>query len=375
MPHALHIFSTFAAAGPELRAVELMAGLGDGYRHTIVAMDDCLDAAKRIGSGVQARTLAGPGVKKTNKVIRWTWELLDAEQPDLLLTYNWGAFDAVLAARMKRFPHHVHHEDGFNLDEANQELGRRRFLRRMCLPRVQHLIVPSSRLESLARSSWKVPEDKLSLLPNGVDVKRFCPQPVEVRDEVRGELGIPLDAHVIGTVAGYRPVKRLDRLIRAAANLAPGDQETHLVLIGDGSERLALEALAKEHMPPGGRVHFLGFRDDLPRLYAALDVFALTSASEQQPISLLEAMASGLPAVCTNVGDIHATLGPLCNESVCDPDADDLEAQLTAAFQRLLENPSLGKSLGAEARKRVKESYSSDAMIAGYRAVYESCGR
>ena len=73
MPHALHIFSTFAAAGPELRAVELMAGLGDGYRHTIVAMDDCLDAAKRIGSGVQARTLAGPGVKKTNKVIRWTW--------------------------------------------------------------------------------------------------------------------------------------------------------------------------------------------------------------------------------------------------------------------------------------------------------------
>lgn len=375
MPHALHIFSTFAPAGPELRAVELMAGLGDGYRHTIVAMDDCLDAAKRIGSGVQARTLAGPGVKKTNKVIRWTWELLDAEQPDLLLTYNWGAFDAVLAARMKRFPHHVHHEDGFNLDEADKQLARRRFLRRMCLPRVQHLIVPSSRLESLARSSWKVPEDKLSLIPNGVDVKRFCPQPVEVRHEVRRELGIPLNAHVIGTVAGYRPVKRLDRLIRAAANLAPGDQETHLVLIGDGSERLALEALATEHMPPGGRVHFLGFRNDLPRLYAALDVFALTSASEQQPISLLEAMSSGLPAVCTDVGDIRATLGPLCHESVCDPDAHDLEAQLTAALQRLLGDPSLGKSLGAEARKRVKESYSSDAMIAAYRAVYESRGR
>lgn len=375
MPHALHIFSTFAPAGPELRAVELMAGLGDGYRHTIVAMDDCLDAAERIVPGVKARTLAGPGVKQASKVIRWTWQLLEAEQPDLLLTYNWGAFDAVLAARMKSFPHHVHHEDGFNLDEADGQLTRRRILRRMCLPRVQHLIVPSSRLHSLAQSSWKVPGNQLSLIPNGVDVKRFCPQPAEVRNQVRRELGIPLDAHVIGTVAGYRPVKRLDRLIRAAANLAPGNQETHLVLIGDGPKRGTLEALAREQRPPGGRVHFLGFRNDLPRLYAALDVFALTSASEQQPISLLEAMASGLPAVCTNVGDIHATLGALCNESVYDPDAHDLEAQLTAAFQRLLENPSLRKSLGAEARKRVKESYSSDAMIAAYRAVYESCGQ
>ncbi|MEO2145125.1 MAG: hypothetical protein ABGY32_04430, partial [bacterium] len=70
MPHALHIFSTFAPAGPELRAVELIQGLGTEYRHTIVAMDDCLDAAERLDPGIKTRTLPGPGSKQTTRVLR-----------------------------------------------------------------------------------------------------------------------------------------------------------------------------------------------------------------------------------------------------------------------------------------------------------------
>jgi glycosyltransferase involved in cell wall biosynthesis len=370
VPHALHIFSTFAPAGPELRAVELIQGLGTEYRHTIVAMDDCLDAAERLDPGIKTRTLPGPGSKQTTRVLRWTWKLLERESPDLLLTYNWGAFDAVLAARLKRFPQHVHHEDGFNLDEAEEEIPRRRFLRRLALPRVQHLIVPSTNLEQLARHSWRVPPQRLSLVPNGVDTQRYCPQDKTVRDALRRKLGIPANARVVGSVAGYRPVKCLDRLIRSCANLPPDPdgRATHLILIGDGPERQALETLAASHPSPGGKVHLLGFQNDLPQFYAAMDVFALTSASEQQPISLLEAMASGLPAVCTDVGDIRATLGEAGQGTLIEPTASDLEAQLTSALQRVLDDPA---DRGAQGRERVQATYSNQTMLAAYRRIYE----
>lgn len=370
LPRVLHIFSTFAPAGPELRAVELMAGLGGDYSHTIVAMDDCLDAADRIDKTVQTRTLAGPGTKNTLSVLRWTWELLAREQPDLLLTYNWGAFDAVLAARLKRFPHHIHHEDGFNIDEADGELPRRRFMRRVCLPRVQHLIVPSTRLEQLARTSWKVPAQRLSLIPNGVDTDRFTPD--SSGEAVRTELHIPSTALIIGTVAGYRRVKRLDRLIRAAAALEadPEGREIHLILAGDGPERASLETLCQEHSPPGGKVHLLGFRQDLRGLYGAFDVFALTSASEQQPIALLEAMASGLPAVCTDVGDVGVTLGPNAATGLVDARAPDLTSSLKRALSNFLKDPSLRQSVGQQNRARVQKSYGRTAMIARYGKVY-----
>jgi glycosyltransferase involved in cell wall biosynthesis len=107
---------------------------------------------------------------------------------------------------------------------------------------------------------------------------------------------------VIGTVAALRPRKNIARLIRALASACRW-VPARLVIVGDGPERPALEALAAAE-GIGGKVEFAGHRADPAALYAGFDIFALSSDTEQMPLSVLEAMASGLPVAATDVGDV-----------------------------------------------------------------------
>src|SRR6185369_1121038 len=128
-------------------------------------------------------------------------------------------------------------------------------------------------------------------IPNGIDLSRFHPDD-KARAEFRAELKIPLDAFVVGTVGRLWPEKNQSMLIRSLKNQIP------LLIAGDGPERPNLQAMA------GSQVYLLGNRRDTPRLYAALDVFALSSTTEGLPLVLLEALASGVPVVSNNVGGI-----------------------------------------------------------------------
>ena len=116
--------------------------------------------------------------------------------------------------------------------------------------------------------------------------------------------GVP----VIGTVAALREEKDLGRLIRAFA-ITSSQTPARLVIVGDGPERAGLEQLVAR-LDVGDRVSFTGHRDDTPSLYSGFDLFALTSDTEQMPMSVIEAMASGLPVVSTDVGDVRAMLAP-----------------------------------------------------------------
>lgn len=372
MPRALHLFATFVPGGTELRAVTLMNAMGARWEHRVVAMDDRLDALDRVNGSVPCEGLAGPGVKSTGAVQRWTRETLARERPDVLLTYSWGAFDAVIAARRMGLANHVHHEDGFNQDEARRQLWRRRLARRLFLAGVPRLAVPSTRLAELARTTWGVREERLRLIPNGVDTERFQPLGAEARAEVRAELGLPQGARVVVTAAGYRAVKRLDRLVAAVQGLDDEGGPVHLLLAGDGPERAALEAQAAAGRLGAERVHLLGFRSDLPRIFAAADVFCLSSDSEQQPVSLLEAMACGLPAICTEVGDCRATLGPLAEGALVDPDAPDAAGALGRTLGALLASPEERQRRGAAGRERVVREYSQDRMVAAHEETWRS---
>ena len=370
MRRALHLFATFVPGGTELRGVTLMNALGDRWEHRVAAMDDRLDALERVDPGIACQGLAGPGTKAARAVQRWVLDTIEREQPDVVLSYGWGAFDAVIAARRAGLPHHVHHEDGFNQDEAEGQLLRRRLARRWFLPRVPRLVVPSTGLADLARATWGVREERLRLIPNGVDVERFRPLDASARAEVRAELGIPEDARVVVTAAGYRRVKRLDRLIDAVQTIGDVGGPVHLVLAGDGPERDALAARAAAGSLGAGRVHLLGFRADLPRVHAAADVFCLSSDSEQQPVSLLEAMACGLPAVCTDVGDCAVTLGPLGDGALVDP--REPPSALGAALRSLLSDPAACVRRGAAARERVLAEFTLDRMVAAHEATWTS---
>lgn len=368
-PHLLHVFPSFEAAGAQARTAALMAGFGDRFRHTLVALDDQWGALQWVPDSVDLTRADLPSRSGPLATVRGLRRLLQERRPQLLCTYNWGSFDAVLAARWNGQRAHVHHEDGFHAAEASAQHKRRVWARRLALRRISGLAVPSEKLSQLASASWRLPEDKVHWIPNGVDTDRFRPD-AEAAD-LRQEIGVEADAWVIGAVGRLNPVKRFDRLIRACARLAKQDRPIHLWIAGQGDQRRELEALAVEHRPPGGRVHFLGYRSDLEPLYRSFDAFVISSDSEQQPVSQLEAMASGVPLVATAVGDVPGTLPEQGRSLLVDLGDDDVEGALAAQLDRLLASASLREELAQLGRARVLEQYSRATMLEAYRRLYD----
>jgi len=366
VPHLLHVFSNFVPTGPELRTVELMSAFGRDFRHSVVSMDGRTGAAERLPPGLDVRILPSPpkaGSFSTTLRLRRLWR---EERPDLVLTYNWGAFDMLLAARSAGF-RAIHHEEGFNQDEAETFKRRRVWARRLVLPGAVCVVVPSERLRTLAVDLWRLPPERVRLIPNGIRLDRFAP--ADGNPELRARLGIPTEALVVGTSGSLRAVKNHARLLEALAS-APSGGQLHVLLVGEGEERPALEA--RSAAPDlAGRVHFAGYQSDPALFYHAMDVFALTSDSEQMPLALLEAMASCLPAVSTDVGDVRTILPPEQSPFLVPPDGS-AAAALGRKLADLAGSPELRRRLGALNRKRAEERYAFETMCAAYRQVYES---
>ncbi len=192
------------------------------------------------------------------------------------------------------------------------------------------------------------------MLPNGVDLARFAA--AGLREGVQ-----PV---VIGTVAALRPEKNIARLIRALA-LLPAAVPARLVIVGDGPERAALEALAAAE-GVGGQVEFVGHRTDPAPLYAGFDIFALSSDTEQMPLSVLEAMASGLPVAATDVGDV-ATMLDAANRPYVVARED---AALAAALASLAKRHDLRVALGGANRARAKVEFSEEGMVAAWADLF-----
>ena len=366
--HLLHVFATFCAAGPQVRAVALMDALGERYRHTVIAVDDRTEAAALVRSA-DITTRAWAPSDGAMSGVRFARDLLHGEKPDLLLTYNWGAMDTVMAARTMRLDRHVHHEDGFNADEARALKGRRNWARRVSL-RSTDVVVPSKNLEGIARRTWRIP--RVHLIPNGINASRFA-RDAGAGEAFRAEYGIPRDAFVIGGVGHLRPIKDFGRLVRAAA-VAPlpgnesGGARAQVVIVGDGPERSAIERVAAE-CSERVEVTFTGHLTDLASAYSAFDVFCISSDSEQQPISLLEAMAAGVPVAATDVGDVSSTLPPEARVHVV-PLGPTVERDLGSALASIAGAPEKRAELAALGLARVRERYSLEAMVAAYDQVY-----
>jgi glycosyltransferase involved in cell wall biosynthesis len=363
--HLLHVFSNFVPTGPELRTVALIGAFGGEFRHSILSMDGRTSAAERLPAGVDVKLLPSPPRAGSFATARRLRRLLAEERPDLVLTYNWGAFDMLLAARSAGFRRLIHHEEGFNEDEAESFKLRRVLARRLALPGAHRLVVPSRRLQAIATSLWKLPADKIRLIPNGIPLDRFLPGGGD--PGLRARLGIPAGATVVGTVGSLRPVKNFARLLEACAPTP----DVHVLVVGDGEDRPALERRAAAP-DLAGRVHFAGYQADPAPFYRAMDLFALSSDSEQMPLCLVEAMATGLPAAATDVGDVRAMLPAEQAPFLVAVDGAGTAGALGVRIAELARNPETRRVLGRLNRRRAEESFAFEAMRAAYREVYLS---
>ncbi|MFC0205580.1 glycosyltransferase family 4 protein [Novosphingobium soli] len=370
--YLLHLHSSFAAGGKELRAARLMNAFGPGVAHSVVSAQPgahgarvALDPALDVRFPDDFPSLQGRPTPARLLLIARAMEGFD-----LVLTYNWGAMDAVMAHRVfggaLRLPPLVHHEDGFNEDEADGLKCSRNLFRRAALGRASALVVPSRRLEAIAREAWAQPRGRVRLIANGIRTAAYLAPPPP--DAVPG-LAKASGERWLGTLAGLRAVKNLPRLVRAFAALPP---EWRLVILGEGPERAAIAAQARAS-EVADRVHLPGFVPDPSRAVGLFDVFALSSDSEQFPISVVEAMAAGLAVASPAVGDVAAMVSAR-NRSLVTPPGD--EAAFTRALLALAQDPPLREAIGRANREVALALYDEDAMIRAYAATYaEATGR
>ena len=197
---------------------------------------------------------------------------------------------------------------------------------------------------------------------NGIDPARL----LESGYDLRASLGIGRDALVIATCGSLVAGKAHDVLIRAFADL-PDQATARLLVAGEGSDRVALTKLACS-LGVGGRVHFLGNRDDVASVYRAADVFALASRQESFGLALAEAGLFGLPVVASNVGGIPEVVAD--EETGLLVPADDVAA-FSLALGRLGADPALRARLGAAGRARVGQMFNATRMAEQFEAVYE----
>lgn len=362
----LHLHSSFDAGGKERRSVALMNRFHRGVVHSVVSAEPGkLAAGQDLAKNVSVNYPFGfPPLAGKFSVRRMQTLARGMRGFDLILTYNWGAMDAVMAhslfGKANGLAPLIHHEDGFNADEAAKLKTGRNWYRMVALARAQGLVVPSRQLEAIALNVWRQPPGKVHRIANGIDTAAYGKKP---RPDVLPRVVKRPGEMWLGTIAGLRPVKNLSRLVRA---FAPLPDEWQLVILGEGPERDAIVAEATA-LNIGHRVHLPGFVADPAAAIGLFDLFALSSDSEQFPLSVVEAMAAGLAVVAPAVGDIA--------EIVAEPNARFIttpgdEAALGAALLELGADKALRTRIGLANRDRARAEFDAARMAERYAGVY-----
>ncbi|MDH5505848.1 MAG: glycosyltransferase [Anaerolineae bacterium] len=208
------------------------------------------------------------------------------------------------------------------------------------------LIYVSARVFAQALSARLTPAHISTVIPNGIDLDLY--QTAASPGDLRQQLSVPADACLLCCVGRLEEQKGIDILLAALAALPADSPPWHLWLVGDGSQRAALQAQAHS-LGLDRQVSFLGFREDIPQLLQASDIFVLPSRFEAMPVSILEALAAGLPSIVSDVGENALILAEEQGGLLVPPEDP---AALTAALQALLKDPDRRRYLAQAARGR-----------------------
>jgi glycosyltransferase involved in cell wall biosynthesis len=357
----LHVFSTFQVGGPQNRFVQIANHFGRKYRHLIIAMDGAADALSRLSPDIDVKMITVTNRRGAflSNVAAFRNDIRRLV-PNVMVTSNWGTIEWAFANTWSRV-RHLHLEDGFGPDEVDSQKARRVLLRRFALRRAT-VVLPSIVLYQMAKKVWRLPPERIVHIPNGVDCERFrttCDR------SVVAAYGINPGLPVIGTVAGLRPEKNLERLVEAFARVLQR-RPAQLVIVGDGPERARLQACTTV-LGIADRTFFLGMQANPEKFLACFDLFALSSDTEQMPLSVLEAMAAGLPIAATDVGDIKFMVTEGNRRFIVKPNVETL----ADAICSLMDNGAMASTLGMENAQRADQVFSDQKMFEAYGNLFD----
>ena len=358
----VHVLSSFGMGGQERVAYDLATSQrAAGHEVTALSLAPPPDgplAAEFRAAGIEVERVARakPGVDPVLIVRLARW--LRRRRVELVHTHNrmaliYGAPAGKLARAAVVHTKHGNNPKGGTRLIAGNLAGR-------C---VDAFVAVSAETAAFARKRSEIDDRKLLVIPNGIELSRFHPDPA-ARARIRQELGIDPGAWVIGTVGRIATEKNHALLVRAIAPLL--GPQTRLVIAGDGELMPALRALV-ESLPGGRFVHLLGARRDVPELLNAMDTFALSSDTEGLPLVVLEAMATALPVLSTRVGGVPNVLDE-GETGFLVPVGD--EAALRDRAAQLRADPTTNRAVGERARTAAVEKFSAERMQREYLALY-----
>ncbi len=358
--HVLHVVPGLIPGGMELGMARVIRGLSDmGMEHSVA----CLKGEPEISAHLPEKTRIHCLRSRPNEpqLPARLAGLIRRIRPTVIHARNWGAWPDVAVGRLLAPPIVPLICSFHGLGQAGY-MPLRRCLASWLLARIAtRLFTLSERSKRMLVTRWGWPEHRTAVIPNGVDTERFRPFPTSKRTE----------RFVVGSVGNLRPVKNHALLVRACDDALRRGIDLELRIAGEGGERNTLLELAKS-LGFGNRLSLAGRIEDIPDFLAHLDLFVLSSDSEQHPNALNEAMACGLASVATRVGCVQELLDDgRCGRIV--PPGD--EAAMAQAIAELAEDHGARDDLGEKARHRVCEVYSLQRMLAAYERLYRETSR
>ncbi|MGB8543307.1 MAG: glycosyltransferase [Candidatus Acidiferrales bacterium] len=363
----LHVLNRFATGGTEHVVLKLVGGLnGAIFEQRLAAlrgMDSAIDQNRIPGGQL---LLQGRNDTGFELMLFRLARVMRAYRPHIVHSRNWGAIEAIPAARLAGVPIAIHSEHGYELDMLAGLPTRRRLFRRAAYSMASAVFAVTRELRDFhAHQAWVSP-DRIRVIYNGVDTRRFQPQP-HMRFSLRQKFGLPQSRFIVGTVGRIVDIKDHPTLLRAIEIMLRGGVDAHALIVGSGPELERNQQLVRDSSALSGRVTFIGSSDEVPELLNAMDAFALTSISEGMSNTLLEAMASGLPVVVTSVGGNPEVVVEGSTGCLFQPrDAETLASRLAL----LASQNNLRSSYGAEARERVVTSFGLERMLDDYSQLY-----
>jgi sugar transferase (PEP-CTERM/EpsH1 system associated) len=361
----MHVVNSMSLGGTEKAVLKLATRLAAGFEHRICCIrgfdaaltQSCLRPEQVVALNLRSSRLSF-FVPPLLRAIR-------AYRPDIVHSRNWGAIEAVLAARLAAVPVVIHSEHGYEIESLSRTPVRQQWMRRLVCSVADAVFTVSGELRGFHAAQAGIRPDRIRVLWNGVDTQAFAPAR-QARTQMRSQLGISSGDFVIGAVGRMVPIKDYATLIQAAGRLAEAGSNFKLILVGDGPELPRLRELAQSLSGVGSHFLALGRRDDIPALLAGMDVFVQTSLGEGMSNTVLEAMASGLPVVVTRVGGNPEIVTHGCGWLFEPGDVQHLSQLLLM----LAADRDFCRRAGQAARSRVEEAFSHSTMLENYRRLY-----
>jgi sugar transferase (PEP-CTERM/EpsH1 system associated) len=358
----MHVTSSLNVGGLEVLLLEMLKKLDRGkFSPSVCTFDTrCALRSEFDSAGVPVYVIEKrPGID-----LLLPFKLRDlflAKGIEIVHSHNFSPWlYSALGARLGGIPR-IFHTEHSNVDAFERKANIELFLSFI----TRRIISDSRKVTDFMTGVQKINMDKIRTILNGIDVDRYGPGGSQ--GSGKADLGLDADDFLIGTVSRLVKVKDLITLLTAFNLVLRTVKNASLIIVGEGETRMELEEFIRDN-GLSGRVKLLGARRDIPELLKLMDVFVLSSLSEGLSISLIEAMASEVPVVVTNVGGnpevvIDKVTGFLV--PVRSPD------KMADAIVSILNNAGLADTFGKAGRERVMTTFNLNTMVREYEKVYE----